>query len=106
MEEVTESPGTQEEKKLASAGNLLQQNTSETFINDATMNTTQDVEPINQLICNRLEINSHASPLNLEKKEQIRWLKKLVPGLDGDLSYLDSRIQNKGVSVEPIMDIY
>ena len=67
MEEVTESPGTQKENKLASAGNLLQQNTSETFINDATINTTQDVEPINQLICNRLEINSHASPLNLEK---------------------------------------
>ena len=67
MEEVAESPGIQEENKPASAGNLLLQNDCETFTNDTAAKTTQDMEPTNQLICNRLEIKSHASLLNLKK---------------------------------------
>ena len=68
MEEVADVPATQEDNKIASAVNLLQDNNGGTSVNDVAGQMIREKEqPTYNLICNTLEITSKSSPHSLGK---------------------------------------
>ena len=73
MEEVADVPATQEENKIASAVNLLQDNNGGTSGNGVAGQMIREKEqPTYNLICNRLEITNKSSPHSLGKVNSLQ----------------------------------